>query len=115
MSDQDKIEAIRRIKKTHENFVVGGGIAIGVILSVYFFTLSESIDKAPAFAYFQVITAVALVFALVYIRGVAFFFTKLLLGRKPVYHALVVAIDVADLAKDEQALLDIATKNPRPS
>ena len=110
MSDQDKIAAIRRIKKTHENFVVFGGILIGVILSVYFFTLSESVDKAPSVAYFQVISAILLVLALIYIRRVAFFLTRLLLGRKPVCKTLIGGIDVADLGEDEQVLLEIALK-----
>lgn len=110
MSDQDKIAAIRRIKKTHENFVVFGGISIGVILGIYFFTFSGFIDKAPSLAYFQAVTAILWVLALIYIRRVAFFLTRLLLGRNPQCKTLMSGFDVADLGEDEQALLEIALK-----
>ena len=103
--------AIRRIKKTHENFVVACGILIGTILGAYFFSFSQFIDKAPALAYFQFFTAILLVFGLVYIRRVAFFLTRLKLGRRPECKTLIAAISVQDLGKDEQTLFDIASRH----
>lgn len=105
MSEQ-KLDAIRRIKKTHENFVVALGITIGLILGVYFFSFAALIDSAPPIAIqFLMVTTVLLVLALIYVKRIALFFTRLKLGRKSEYKPLLAALVVADLAKDEEALL----------
>jgi hypothetical protein len=105
MSEQ-KLEAIRKIKKTHENLVVAIGITIGLILGVYFFSFASLIDSARPFAIqFLMVTTVLLVVALIYVKRIALFFTRLLLGRKAECKAVLSVLAVADLAKDEETLL----------
>lgn len=100
-----QLEAIRKIKKTHENLVVTLGITIGLILGVYFFSFASLIDSAPPFAIrFLMVTTVLLVLALIYVKRIAFFFTRLLLGRKEHCKAILKVITVADLTLDEQEL-----------
>ncbi len=104
MSEQ-QLEAIRRIKKSHENLVVTLGITIGVVLGIYFFTFAALIDSArPYVIQFMMVTTVLLVVALFYVKQIAFFFTRRLLGRKAECKALLALLVVADLAKDEQQL-----------
>lgn len=104
MSEQ-KLEAIRRIKKTHENLVVTLGITIGIILGVYFFSFAMLIDSAPPIAIqFLMVTTVLLVLALIYVKRIALFFTRLLLGRKAECKPLLAVLVVADLAKNETVL-----------
>jgi hypothetical protein len=101
-----QLEAIRKIKKTHENLVVAIGITIGLILGVYFFSFASLIDSARPFAIqFLMVTTVLLVVALIYVKRIAFFFTRLLLGRKEHCKTVLKVITVADLTKDEEALL----------
>lgn len=105
MSEQ-QLETIRRIKKTHENLVVTLGITIGIILGVYFFSFATLIDSAPPIAMqFLMVTTVLLVLALVYVKRIALFFTRLLLGRKADCKRVLALLAVADLAKDEEVLL----------
>lgn len=106
MSEQ-QLQAIRKIKKTHENLVVTFGIAIGLILCIYFFSFAALIDSAPPIAIqFLMVTTVLLVLALIYVKRIAFFFTRLLLGRKDHCKAILRVIKVADLARDEEVLME---------
>ena len=102
---EQQLEAIRRIKKTHENLVVTIGITIGVVLGIYFFTFAALIDSARLYVIqFMMVTTVLLVLALIYVKRIALLFTRCLLGRKAEYKALLAVLVVADLVKDEQQL-----------
>lgn len=104
MSEQ-QLQAIQRIKKTHENLVVTIGITIGIILGIYFFSFAALIDSAPPFAIqFQMVTSVLLVLALIYVKRIALLFTRLLLGRDDHCRTILRVITVADLARDDQTL-----------
>lgn len=104
MSEQ-QLQAIRRIKKTHENMVVTLGVTIGIILGLYFFSFAALIDSArPYVIQFMLATTLLLVLALIYVKRIALFFTRLLLGRKAECKALLALLVVTDLAKDEALL-----------
>ena len=63
MSQQETLSAIRHIKKTHENIVVGIGILIGMVLLAYFFTFAMFVDRAStALSWFQIITTILMTF-----------------------------------------------------
>ena len=63
MSQQETLRAIRHIKKTHENIVVGIGILIGMVLLAYFFTFAMFVDRAStALSWFQIITTILMTF-----------------------------------------------------
>lgn len=105
MPTQDTLNAIVQIKKTHENFMVSIGILIGVILVVYFFTYGALVDSVTSsLIWFEVITSVMMVVVLVFLRRVCFFLTRLKLGRRVEYAQLLHRMDVADLARDAQAI-----------
>jgi hypothetical protein len=105
MTQQEIIDAIRRIKKAQENFVVGIGILIGMILIVYFFTFAMLVDTTTgAPVWFQAITTAAMVLALIFLKRVGFFFARLWLGRQPGCKTVFSAIRATDLSLDEQTL-----------
>ena len=107
MPQQDARRAIAQIKKTHENFMVSIGILIGTLLVVYFFTYGALVDSVTSsLIWFEVITSVLMVLALVFLKRVCFFLTKLKLGRHPEYRAMLEKIQVVDLALDEQAIVE---------
>ena len=106
MSEQETLDAIRRIKKTHENLVVFMGVLIGMILLIYFFTFAMFVDKASTvLVWFETITAIMMALMLVFLKKVGFFLTKLFLGRRPDCRALLATWVTADLALDDQALV----------
>jgi len=106
MSEQETLNAVRRIKKTHENLVVTIGVLIGMTLLVYFFTFAMFVDKASTvLIWFEVITAILMALMLVFLKKVGFFLTKLLLGRHPDCRTVLAVLVAADLALDEQVIV----------
>lgn len=107
MSQPEVIDAIRRIKKSQENFVVGIGITIGVILVLYFFSFAAVVDSpSHGLVWFQALSTIAMVLALIFLKRVGFFFARLRLGRQPQCKAVFSAIRAADLALDETVLAE---------
>ena len=107
MSEQETLDAIGRIKKTHENLVVTVGVLIGMTLLIYFFTFAMFVDKASTvLIWFEVITTILMALMLVYLKKVGFFLTRILLGRRPDCRAVLAVLKTADLALDEQAIVE---------
>jgi len=104
MAPQDIVSAVEQIKKTLENFMVSIGILIGTILLIYFFTYATLVDSTSSLIWFQVVTSVLMVLVLVYLRRVCFFLTRLKLGRRDGYRALLGRLQAADLAQDVETL-----------
>jgi hypothetical protein len=106
MPQQDTRSTLAQIKKTHENFMVSMGILIGIILVVYFFTYGALVDSVTSsLIWFQVVTSVLMVLVLVFLRRVCFFLTRLKLGRREGYAAVLAKLSAADLSLDEDTLL----------
>ncbi len=111
MTDEQTLSAIKKIKKTHENLVVYGGIAVAFILLIYFFTFPQLIDRgATAALWFQGITTVLAGFYFVYLKKIAYAMTRLLLGRDPVRKQLLANLTPADLLKEDETLAQLATQ-----
>jgi len=107
MSEQETLNAIRRIKNTHENLIVTVGVLIGMTLLVYFFTFAMFVDKASTvLIWFEIITAILMALMLVFLKKVGFFLTKILLGRRSDCRVVFAAIVATDLVLDEQALVE---------
>lgn len=101
----EAVNVARALKKTHENITVGIGITIGFILIAYFFSFAALIDHMkPGFVTFQVITTVLFVLCLVYLKRVAFFFTKLKFGKKQPYFSVLTRLTSQDFEQDEDTL-----------
>ncbi len=107
-TDDIRISAISQLKKTHENFTVGIGIAIGVIFMFYFFSFAAFIDHVkPGLVTFQAITTVLLVFCLIYLKRVALYCSKLKYRNQEPHHQLLQQLKHTDFEKDEKSLYDI--------
>jgi hypothetical protein len=107
MSEQETLNAVQRIKKTHENLVVFVGVLIGMILLVYFFTFAMLVDKGlTALIWFEIITTILMALMLVFLKKVGFFLTRLLLGRNPDCRAVLAVLKTADLALDDQEIVE---------
>ena len=111
MTEEQTLNAIRKIKKTHENLVVYGGIAMGFTLAVYFFTFPQLIDHgATGILWFQGITTILAGFGFVYLKKIAYAITKLLLGRDPLRRQLMASLTPTDLLKDDENLLEFVSQ-----
>lgn len=96
-------EIVNKIKNTQERIAVIAGVAMGVILCIYFFTFSMLIDKGSAFALWsELITSLLLLFGLIFLKRVAWFITRLVLGRNADYRRALKGLTVADLGKQPQ-------------
>jgi hypothetical protein len=103
-SSQHRLEAIRQIKKTLENFMISIGILSGVILILYFFTYGALVDAVgSSLIWFEVITSIMVLFVLLFLKRVCFFLTRLKLGRR--YSAVFGQLILADLTLGDEALL----------
>jgi len=113
MTAQDQLTALQKIKKLHENLVVFGGIFVGFVLLVYFFTFPQLIDhSATGLLWFQGITTILAGFYFVYLKKISYGLTKLLLGRDPVRKQLLQTFSPADLLKTDELLLEqLAAQN----
>lgn len=115
MNDVSQLEAVRRIKKLHGNLTVGLGIAIGIILCVYFFSFAMLVDRAPPLLWkLQALSAVALVLMLVYLKRCAFFGVRLWLGTRAPYRGIVGHLRAQDLDQSEEQLI-ARLQNAAPS
>ncbi len=98
MSNENDNKTLQKIKKTHERIAIISGIVMGLMLSAYFFTFGMLIDRdATAALWFQIITSVLFVFGLIFLKRVAFFLTKILLGMNSDCRRLLKNMSVADL------------------
>lgn len=98
MSEQQRQQAMERLKKVQENIAVGLGVIIGLTLSVYFFTYAMLVDKGLTGAlWLQGISAIVMVLVLIYLRQVSFLLARLWLGRKAELRPLLNNITLGDL------------------
>ena len=102
MTEQTDIEILKKIKKAHERIAITAGIIMGVMLSSYFFTFGMLIDRdATGALWFQIITSVLFVFGLIFLKRLALFITKLILGFNSNYRRVLQGMKVADLDKGQ--------------
>ncbi|ALP54406.1 hypothetical protein Tel_15320 [Candidatus Tenderia electrophaga] len=95
---QHSEDILQTIKKTHERIAISAGVVMGVALSTYFFTFGMIIDRdASGALWFQIITSVLFVFGLIYLKRLAFFLTKLILGFKAKYRSALQGMRISDL------------------
>lgn len=98
MTKSSDTKILQKIKKTHERIAITAGIVMGVALSSYFFTFGMLIDRdASGALWFQIITSVLFVFGLIFLKRLAFFLTKLVLGYNGEYRRALRGMKVADL------------------
>ncbi len=98
MTEQDVNPQLQHIKRVHENLVVGLGVTIGVILVIYFFTFAAVVDSPRVgLLWFQAISTLIMLGILLSLKRVAFFLTRLWLGRRPAYRALFKDLTPKDL------------------
>lgn len=103
--DAQLVDHIYKIKKTTENIAVTVGILFGTILGIYFFSMSELVNRGMTGAlWFLAISSVLLVIGLVFVRKLAFKVTRTMLGNKPQYQAIFAAIVLKDLEQDAETL-----------
>lgn len=120
MNDVPLLEAVRRIKKLHGNLTVGLGIAIGLILTIYFFSFAMLVDRAPPILWkIQALSALGLVLMLVYLKQCAFFGVRLWLRARPPYREILKGLRPADMDQNEEQLIarlqPILRSEPNPS
>jgi hypothetical protein len=101
----NNIDIIKKIQKRQNTLSVSIGVAIGVILSAYFFSFAMLIDKGSgAFLAIQGITTIIFVFVLIFLKRVSFFFTRLTLGGNPDIRRVLSQLTVKDLDKDAETV-----------
>ena len=105
MSNTDDIKILTRIKKTHERIVLVAGIGMGIMLSAYFFTFGMLIDRnAVGLLWFQMLSSIAFIFGLVFIKSLAFFIAKIVLGFNTENRDWLDRLSAKDLEKDAEEL-----------
>lgn len=105
--ENDALHAtLKKIKKTHENFTIGIGISIGIILFGYFFSFAGLIDHLKSgIVAFQFITTILFILCLIFLKKVAFFCTKLKYSKNSSYRPILEKLVSADFDKKEQEFL----------
>jgi len=102
--------AVNKLKKTHENFTVGIGVAIGIVFMSYFFSFAAFIDNVkPGLVTFQAITTILLVFCLIYLKKIALYFTRFKYRNSEPHSILLKQLSHTDFEKDAQGLNAIIT------
>ncbi|MDQ6986458.1 MAG: hypothetical protein Q9M25_01485 [Mariprofundaceae bacterium] len=91
-------EAIEKIKKMQENIAVIIGTIFTLTLCVYFFTYAMLVDKGLfGLLWAQGLSALAMLLALIYLKSVSFFLTRLWLGRRAELRDTFVGLNASDL------------------
>lgn len=106
MSDSVPASAVQRLKAAYERIMTVTGVAMGILMVLYFFTFAQFIDRGyTGVVWFQAISSVAMVIALFMLKRLSFFLLRLFYGRRAYYGSLLaVMTSPADLDKDEETL-----------
>lgn len=106
MSDSSPASALQRLKAAHERIMTVAGMAMGILMVLYFFTFAQFIDRGyTGVVWFQAISSVLMVIALFMLRRVSFGLLRLFRGRHPEYRSLLaVMTSPADFDQDEETL-----------
>jgi len=98
MTHAQASEALERIKKSQENIAVVIGTIFTLTLCVYFFTYAMLVDKGLyGLLWAQGLSALAMLLALIYLKHVSFFFTRLWLGRRAELRDTFAGLNASDL------------------
>lgn len=106
MSDSVPASAVQRLKAAYERIMTVTGMAMGILMVLYFFTFAQFIDRGyTGVVWFQAISSVVMVIALFMLKRLSFFLLRLFYGRRAHYGSLLaVMTSPADLDKDEETL-----------
>jgi hypothetical protein len=97
------IQALQKIRKIHERIAVVTGTTMAVIMCVYFFTFSDLINQGAAgLLWLELITTVLFLFGLIFLKRLALFITRLVLGTDPACRDALKGLTVADFEKRPQ-------------
>ena len=98
MSRNHSSNPLETIRKTRENIAVVLGTIISLVLCVYFFTYGTLVDSSMTGLFWvEAISAIPMVLALVYLKQVSFFLTRLWLGRRPECRETLASMTASDL------------------
>ncbi len=97
MSENDQAGIIESIRKTQENIAVVIGVVFALTMCVYFFTYAMLVDKGMSGAlWIMGISSVLMLLALIKLKAVSLFITRLWLGRRPQYREAFSALAADD-------------------
>jgi len=97
MPGNDQTTIMASIKKTQENIAVVIGVVFTVTMCIYFFTYAMLVDKGLSGALWMMgMSSIAMLLALIRLKAVSFFFTRLWLGRRPHYKDAFSSISATD-------------------
>ncbi|WP_018294989.1 hypothetical protein [Mariprofundus ferrooxydans] len=90
MTSNDTSDILASIRKTQENIAVVIGVIFTLIMCIYFFTYAMMVDRGYSGALWLMgISSILMLLALIYLKKVSFFFTRLWLGRKAPYRDVI--------------------------
>jgi hypothetical protein len=100
MRETADIRTLQKIKRTHERVAVSAGAFMAVAMSIYFFTFSGLMDMgASGLLWFEVVSSVLFLFGLIFLKRLAFFITRLVLGANAGCRRALKGLTVDDLSK----------------
>jgi hypothetical protein len=100
MTDQDRADIIRRIKKTQENIGITIGIVVIFILLFYFFTYAQLATAGwTGLFWAEGVTSLLWVLVLYRLGPISFFFARLWLSRRAAYREVLSTLTRADLSE----------------
>jgi len=83
------------------------GISLGMMLMLSFFMYAQFIDRLPPiFIQMWLLAVGLLIAALVFIKRLSFKWLSMRHGKRAEFQPLLVRLNVSDMEKDAQALLD---------
>jgi len=98
MMTTDKQDMLEHIKKVHENIALTLGTVLAMTLVGYFFTYSALADSNHAqWLWFEAVSSVFIVIALIYLRRIALTMTKLRFSKNKAYQVFLQSFTVKDL------------------
>jgi len=104
MSEADKALLLKLVNR-QRTIKLYGGIAIGIILILYFFSFSFFADQAPGIMLFQFVSASIMVLMLVLHARLSFFLVKLF-SRGEVARSLLSRMKPGDASESDEQLID---------
>ena len=109
----DQLEIIKKIQNTQNNIKVFTAVPMGVLMILYFFSYATLIDNGlTGFLFFEIVTTVLFVLALIFLNPLSFFVVRLLYGSREPYKDVMQKLTAINIVQPAEKLVQEWGGNP---
>lgn len=115
MTQDEVLEVIEQLQNKHNNVKVVSGVIMGVMMILYFFSYATLVDKGlNGLLYFEIITTILFMLALIKLNRFAYLILRLRFGTKSPYRSLMNNITAENIGNKATDLYQLVQPQDQP-